>query len=1079
MEWQIDGDSIIFSKEKCPTDMWEFVHEKLEELYLCNKAELGNSGKMIVSHEIIASLTQEEREILLLPKIFPYRIAIHSTGGVATKRFRYQIEYLNTSEQAFINPVTIGAYIRIDDDLEYTFSYGQYYITKKVHECNNNSTALSLQEIQFYNLKNLADIQSVANHIDASLDANTVRTKVIVPKKLSVVPKFDLNGDLIIEPLILGENGAVNKEFQKRFKARSNVNKIYTDTKGNCYLIGDEVFAGLKEIKENKKIKAEAVSDFMENPEAVLTASIFDFDTESYSDRILEIGEYKYSNSKSLTGVTSWLPEEGVTYNPLDDNDENTFKVTEENAKKIQILINEAQQNEKSSIVYNNEEIPITLALLRDVNTHINKDKLPHQTIKKDFSRSKRANPKILIIKDNFEKLSYDKVNTSSVKDTILNKEYIENCLRPGISLFKHQIEGLKWLLIDCYAHDYRGALLSDDMGLGKTIQTLCFLAICKKYFSDDIKGACLIVAPVSLLRNWKNEYERFIRDNIFDKVEILDKHTIKKYKTSGKADFSQISPNSLVLINYDTLRANQLALGKIDWGIMVLDEAQSIKNPFARVSLAAKAMKYNFGLALTGTPIENTWIDLWSIMDFVAPGYNLGTLSEFKGKYVHKLKACGRDEKKIFQLGQQLNEELTPIFLRRLKNELIASGQITGLPKKCIRKLAADMPKAQLTAYKSVLNEYAQGKHTKGAVLQALFRLRDISLLPNIASLDERAITIDSMQQIINSSARLEIVFEELSKINMANEKALIFLESKKMQRILRRMLMLHFNLNIEMPINGDMDGMKRQRIVDNFNQSAGFNVLILSPIAAGVGLNISSANHVIHLSRHWNPAKEDQATDRAYRIGQKKDVEVCIPIAKHPDFGIDGAFDQKLDQLLEYKRRLSEGALFPVGDSEQDGIDLFNTLGGLSDNVKQNETKDYVDLEWIDNSNGRMFERIIEKLYTTKNYRAEKTPDSNDGGVDVVVLDMNGNSNFLIQCKKTHTYTKAMGQAGIKEVYAAVPGYETKYGCKFQKIVITNAEKFTSGAVQLAKETNVELITRKDIKEMLKQNPVEKFFY
>ena len=153
--------------------------------------------------------------------------------------------------------------------------------------------------------------------------------------------------------------------------------------------------------------------------------------------------------------------------------------------------------------------------------------------------------------------------------------------------------------------------------------------------------------------------------------------------------------------------------------------------------------------------------------------------------------------------------------------------------------------------------------------------------MLPNIASIDERAIDGNNIIQIINSSARLKVVFRKLTSIQQAGEKALIFLESKKMQRMLRRMISLQYGISVEIPINGDMDGFKRKKIVDSFNAYNGFNVLILSPIAAGVGLNISSANHVFHLSRHWNPAKEDQATDRAYRIGQKKDVEVYIPIA------------------------------------------------------------------------------------------------------------------------------------------------------------------------------------------------------
>lgn len=1077
MYWKVDEKNIIFSANDCPNDMWEIVSGRLEEMYVQNNAELGENGTILVSHEAISFLSQEDRDILLLPRIFPHKITVKSIGAVATKTFRYQIYYTDVSGKSFVNPVVIGAYIKIDQDLEYTFNHGQYYISNQAKECNLKSKALSLSELRFYNLKNLAAIKEAAFEINAEMDANTARTKVIIPKKLGIAPKFEANGDLSIEPILLDRDGKISKDFRQRFNARAFVNNLYSGLEG-YYVIEDDVFEGLSEIKQHKKIKADEVQNFLDNPEAVFSAEVFDFAQNEYSDRVVELGDYRYRNEANSNKVVSWLPEEGVSYNPLENKNnsvEDSGIVNEENVAQIKNLINEAQRNNETVITYENKEYPISISLLADVNRYLH----VNATNKKNHKKERKSEEQILLIKDNFEDLSYAK-EVSQRQEEVFCSEYIETSLKKEISLYPHQIKGLRWLLADCYAGRYGGALLSDDMGLGKTIQTLCFLAICKKQLKEVVSGACLIVAPVSLLKNWKDECEHFIRKDIFDTIEIIDKNSIHKYKKAGITDFSCISQDTLVLINYETLRANQLALGKIDWGVMVLDEAQTIKNPFARVSLAVKAMKYKFGLALTGTPIENTWVDLWSIMDFVAPGYHLGTLAEFKKKYVNELKRCDKDEDQIIHLGQKLNEELQPLFLRRLKTELVTSGQLTGLPQKHIYKLEENMPEEQLVAYKSVLSSFSKEKATKGSILQAIFRLRDISLLPNIASIDERAIDGNNIIQIINSSARLKVVFRKLTSIQQAGEKALIFLESKKMQRMLRRMISLQYGISVEIPINGDMDGFKRKKIVDSFNAYNGFNVLILSPIAAGVGLNISSANHVFHLSRHWNPAKEDQATDRAYRIGQKKDVEVYIPIAKHPDFGVDGAFDQKLDQLLDYKRRLSAGALFPVGDSEQDGIELFGSLGGIKQaaNFSGDYEMPYIDLQFIDQSNGRMFERIVAELYKKMLYKTTKTPDSNDGGVDVVALS-EVNDNLLIQCKKTSKICQAMNQNGIKEVYSAAPQYEKDYGCKFKKIVITNAAKFTSGAVNRAQCNDVKLICRDELKCMLDKYKIEKFLY
>ena len=461
MYWKIDEKNIIFSANDCPNDMWEIVSGKLEEMYVQNNAELGENGVVLVSHEAISFLSQEDRDILLLPKIFPHKITVKSIGAVATKTFRYQIYYTNVSGKSFVNPVVIGAYIKIDQDLEYTFNHGQYYISNQAKECNLKSKTLSLSELRFYNLKNLAAIKEAAFEINAEMDTNTVRTKVIIPKKLGIAPKFEPNGDLSIEPILLDRDGKISKDFRQRFNSRTTVNNLYSGLEG-YYVIEDDVLEGLSEIKKNKRIKADEVQTFLDNPETVFSAEVFDFVQNEYSDRVVELGDYRYKNEANSNKVVSWLPEEGASYNPLESKNNNVEEiglVNEENVAQIKRMIDEAQSNDEAVITYENKEYPISISLLSDVNRYL----YVNATNKKHNKRDIKSEEQILLIKDNFADLSYAKEAHKGQKEAF-RTEYIEKSLKKGITLYQHQIKGLRWLLVDCYDGGYSGALLSDDM---------------------------------------------------------------------------------------------------------------------------------------------------------------------------------------------------------------------------------------------------------------------------------------------------------------------------------------------------------------------------------------------------------------------------------------------------------------------------------------------------------------------------------------------------------------------------------------------------------------------------------------
>ena len=403
---------------------------------------------------------------------------------------------------------------------------------------------------------------------------------------------------------------------------------------------------------------------------------------------------------------------------------------------------------------------------------------------------------------------------------------------------------------------------------------------------------------------------------------------------------------------------------------------------------------------------------------------------------------------------------------MRRRKTD-----NLDGLPKKNVFACLGEMPEYQKQCYVSVIET---ARKTKMHPFKMIAKLRDISLHPDLDSKSIEAFFAESPDAVIEKSARLIKLFEILEGVRQRNEKALIFLVSKKMQLIMRHLIKEKFGIKVLNAVNGEMNGLARQKIIDVFNKSIGFNVLILSPEAAGVGFTITSANNVIHLSRAWNPAKEDQATDRVYRIGQKKDVNVYLPLACHRELGKGGSFDEKLDKLLMFKRRLSEKVLFPAGDSKNDGIKIFNELTNAS---TENIAGYYWSVEDVDTVVGDVFEQIIEDLYNGMgDCIAKKTPHSNDYGVDVVVTNSKS-TGYLIQCKHKDNFLQSVGNDGVQEVYSAVKYYEKLYPkIEFTPMVITNAERFTSGAMELAASNNVKLIARNELKHMLEKNPVLK---
>lgn len=1066
---------------------WEDIHTELDMLEMEGKAaKVGDSYR--ISHETAVSFSRDERELLTLPPIFPYPLFVGKEGLPQNNSFRLKVNFQKADGTYFMNPEVIGSYIETRPGCCYMCSEAQYAILKSASSCNAEIGRLKEREkILACSLRYVALIKENAKKIDARLDPFLEKIDVVAPDYLSISVKEDTDGTYYASPVILNADGSPYgekdaSEFGRKFKNGSKAQRSYMGKDRTYYVFDQEQQNGLQQIKEARKLTKEQAKTLVLSPQSVFTGAPFRFDRSEYSDRVIEYGAFIAKNYPYLKGIEGgWLPEEGsVGREDLDGIDEfDEPEVTEENVAILKELVKKALSNSKSSIAYQGKTYKLTGAFIEKV---MGKDDVTDSTGGSADGEKPKEDKGNLISEENAESVGYEQANEQRRQKrrearfqklgADLSMEQVLSGFKDSVVPFSYQKEGIRWMAQNWKA-GYQGVLLADDMGLGKTMQVLGLISGVKNAYGEKDMNSVLVVAPVSLLANWESEFIHFVKEGIFEEIVPLYGNSFRDFKRGHdlRLDFSPVAKNRIVLTSYETLRNYDISFGCIDWSFMVLDEAQKIKNPAALITNAVKSMKYDFAIAITGTPVENAWVDLWSIMDFVEPG-RLRDLKNFCNTYQNQLKKLQGDMAGQEALGKKLEQELQPIFLRRQKTDYLE-----GLPHKEVIPKPVLMPPVQREAYEKIIAVAKKGK--KKDILQVIAMLRDTSLCPHLTSYADSTFENMSVDVFFNMSARLKATFQALVNIKARKEKVLIFVTSRKMQRILKRFLEKAFGISIQPPINGELIGLKRQQIVDAFNQKEGFAILILSAEAGGVGFNITAANHVIHLSRCWNPAKEDQATDRVYRIGQEKEVYVYLPIAQYE--GGD-SFDVKLDQLLQYKRSLSQSVIFPTADTEVDGQDMYNELVGWN-NVMGSEsacgTSSYWTIEDTDKVTGDVFERMVAKLYASiPGYAAEETKQTNNYGVDVVVeTDQKSRQGLLVGCRQM--MGASLSHDSVEAICSAIPFYEKQRGYHFSGVVVTNALDFTSHDKERAAAAGVKLIARQDLTKLLERYPLEKDLY
>jgi hypothetical protein len=454
-------------------------------------------------------------------------------------------------------------------------------------------------------------------------------------------------------------------------------------------------------------------------------------------------------------------------------------------------------------------------------------------------------------------------------------------------ALRPYQSRGLGWLSM--MAELGLGACLADDMGLGKTVQLLAFLLGRRVARPADARKA-LLVCPTSVVGNWEREAARFAPE-----LPVVRHHGPER--AASAADLDAAPPGALVVTTYGLLRRDADMLAAIDWSVAALDEAQNIKNAGSRAARAARSLRADFRVALTGTPVENHLGELWSLSEYLNPRL-LGPLERFRREVAVPIERHGRDD-----VADGLRRVIRPFLLRREKSD---PSVVRDLPAKQESTVACTLTREQATLYRAAVDEAmrriesSEGIQRRGLVLSLITALKQICNHP--------AHYLGQPGPLAGRSGKLDRLREMLEEVVGAGDRALVFTQFREMGDRLVAELERALGVGVAF-LHGGVSRAARDTMVERFQGEDGPPILILSLRAGGTGLNLTAASHVFHFDRWWNPAVEDQATDRAHRIGQRRSVQVHRLVCA-------GTMEERVGEILDEKRGLASRI---VGRGEQ----------------------------------------------------------------------------------------------------------------------------------------------------------------
>lgn len=893
----------------------------------------------------------------------PFLLKIDRKSDIGRPDFQYRYTFILAGREIHVD--RLGYYIRRAGYAEIFLLDSQMYSLVEAMDAFNALPAEIKTPQQSW--LTFAKIKGCAAGVGAMLDSTLEKNDVVIPSQLGLDMREDADGGLTFLPKCAE---LATEEFHQVFERNPGAEKLYTLDRPGLgrvrIVLTDAQHAVLKRMKRVRGIRGELKDRLRRDPVQVFDGIADDVDLP-YGDRVIGIGEFPFAPmphpqfGESEMGKL-WDGQDGKSEIPPESPDGGGIEGIPQNA---QPASSDGNQAASAGGTTTGAETART--------DNMDPNAGPRQ---QDLSSPDQAEPapsrnKYLLIETDEETVQPAFRSEAETAKRIVKAAAYEKplALRPDRDLHPHQVRGVQWLQTCAQVSGRKGVLLADDMGVGKTIQVLTFLAWCIESgrFPELARPEppfrpILIVAPLILLdtRTWEREMENFfINDGVvFWPVLTLHGGQLEQFRrrdTEGPEvvigrpvlDLDRIQRHKVVITNYETVKNYQhsfayLKNGKPVWSVVITDEAQEFKIPNTKLSHAMKAIESDLHIACTGTPVENRLLDLWNLCDVFQRGL-LGSAREFVHRF-EKPRAAEEQQQSMTELKKMLLFQQEHAFLlRRTKDE------VASLPPKHIVKLDCVMSKSEIADHEELLRELnmSTGRNRFLSTLQRFALLYQHKALLKDGAEDRSA------KELISESSKIQTLLSTLHDIRGRREKVIIFARHRVMQAILAKVIQEEFGLPVRI-INGETklragglraSGVKtRNAILTEFRERLGFGVLILSPFVAGIGLTIVEANHVIHYGRWWNPAVEAQATDRAYRIGQTKDVWVYLPILRDPSGQLASTFDQRLDNLMERKQRIAEDFLRPLPPEEEMGSELISDLraeavaeGGDVESVRQ----------------------------------------------------------------------------------------------------------------------------------------------
>lgn len=919
-----------------------------------------------MSHDLAANLTSETAQILGLPPLVDLTLRTDAVGLVGSPNFRLKAEWFKNGQRQLPNrigailetsgglrllPLWLKEAVEVADGFKSEGSDVDHWgALSRFRQALDPGVRISGEDhsAKVSMTDFLAGLQvKVADRLSLSINDDA--------SDFEVLPFSRHKLDKVEDVYSISENDSELRDqelsiFQSRVRERGAA-PAYRLGPGSFLVVDRAAIPALEVMVEMQRaVKADRIN-FIKNPRARITEAVENslrnegrldslspeaeeeaiesaaeplfVETQEFSERVTGISLFEQLNLGGFeSSGTTWLPEHFARQIA-----KVLGKLSMDDLQSVRKDIEQAVHQGQTEVQVGEVKLPASSDMLITIDSYLeNKHNYGDYTdTDKKEEQQKKTGTYVLDGKRNIDDIEWTlKFNP--------RKALISNAL-PGTirtRLKPHQIESFNWQL-EAWQAGLPGILNADEPGLGKTLQTIAFLVWLKSNMSQKLssqRGPVLVVAPTSLLENWEQEVVRHVSEPGLGHLIRLYGSATSARKMSGKAgrdiDSGEVkldlgflteaiedgrAHRYWLLTTYTTLTNYQHSLGRIPFSALIFDEIQTLKNPASLRAQSGLFMNADFRIGLTGTPVENSAIDIWAIMEQLAPGA-LGSLKEFRSRY-NTPNDINMSElhDRIFKVN-----DTHPAFgLRRVKDNVA-----TDLPKKLRRLHPRLMPAHQAMLYEEARDKLARGG--RNAALKVLHHIRSVSVHPGLDMSGSDA-------DFINCSGRLSATFDVLKRIAANNERVLVFIEHRQMQFRFIELVKSEFNLsNIDL-INGDTPIQKRQAIVNRFQEhlshDKGFDILVLGPKAAGVGLTLTAATHVIHLSRWWNPAVEEQCNDRVHRIGQTRPVSVHVPMAIHPGYRED-SFDCLLQSLMQRKRNLANSALWPMGDNDDDAIEL-----------------------------------------------------------------------------------------------------------------------------------------------------------